>query len=189
MSERKYPVGIQTFSEIRKGNYVYIDKTDLIWELQNRLKYVFLSRPRRFGKSLLASTMESFFLGDKELFTKLSVGVYNPYSLLTAFEQRKLGYYWFETGTPTFLIKSLQHYKFNITTIDDIQTTDYAISRPTEAMTSALPLLYQTGYLTISEYDSDGDIYTLSIPNQEVRIGFTDGLLPATRTLDDWVIE
>jgi hypothetical protein len=48
---RKYPVGIQTFSEIRKGDYVYIDKTDLIWEM-SRMKYVFLSRPRRFGKSL-----------------------------------------------------------------------------------------------------------------------------------------
>ena len=55
-AERRYPVGIQTFSEIRKGNYVYIDKTDLVWEL-TRQKYVFLSRPRRFGKSLLSSTL------------------------------------------------------------------------------------------------------------------------------------
>lgn len=55
-AQRRYPVGIQTFSEIIKGNYVYIDKTDLVWEM-TRMKYVFLSRPRRFGKSLLSSTL------------------------------------------------------------------------------------------------------------------------------------
>lgn len=53
MQERKYPIGIQTFSEIRKGGYVYIDKTDLVWNLAHDAKYIFLSRPRRFGKSLL----------------------------------------------------------------------------------------------------------------------------------------
>ena len=71
--ERKYPIGIQTFSEIIRGGYVYVDKTDLVWQLQNRLKYVFLSRPRRFGKSLLTSTMESFFRGDRELFAGLKI--------------------------------------------------------------------------------------------------------------------
>ena len=69
---RKYPVGIQTFSEIRKGNYVYIDKTDLVWEI-TRLKYVFLSRPRRFGKSLLTTTLASYFRGQKELFEGLKI--------------------------------------------------------------------------------------------------------------------
>ena len=70
--ERKYPVGIQTFSEIRKGNYVYIDKTDLMWEM-TRMKYVFLSRPRRFGKSLLTTTLDSYFKGQKELFEGLKI--------------------------------------------------------------------------------------------------------------------
>ena len=67
-----YPVGIQTFSEIRKGNYVYIDKTDLMWEM-TRTKYVFLSRPRRFGKSLLTTTLDSYFKGQKELFEGLKI--------------------------------------------------------------------------------------------------------------------
>ena len=71
-AERRYPVGIQTFSEIRKGNYVYIDKTDLVWEL-TKLKYVFLSRPRRFGKSLLSSTLHSYFDGRKDLFEGLKI--------------------------------------------------------------------------------------------------------------------
>ncbi|MDE6423496.1 MAG: AAA family ATPase, partial [Muribaculaceae bacterium] len=59
----KYPVGIQTFQEIREEGYLYVDKTALIYELQEENKYVFLSRPRRFGKSLLMSTLECYFKG------------------------------------------------------------------------------------------------------------------------------
>ena len=73
MSERRYPVGIQTFSEIIEKGYVYIDKTDLMWRMQQLSKYVFLSRPRRFGKSLLTTTLCSFFEGRRELFEGLKV--------------------------------------------------------------------------------------------------------------------
>ena len=73
MMERRYPIGIQTFSEMIRGGYVYVDKTDLIWQLTHYAKYVFLSRPRRFGKSLLTSTLESYFLGEKELFGGLKI--------------------------------------------------------------------------------------------------------------------
>ena len=72
-NEHKYPIGIQTFSEIIKGGYVYVDKTDLAWKMTKVSKYVFLSRPRRFGKSLLSSTLHSFFAGQKELFEGLKV--------------------------------------------------------------------------------------------------------------------
>lgn len=75
--ERHYPVGIQTFSEIIRGGYVYIDKTDLMWRMQNKRKYIFLSRPRRFGKSLLASMLESYFLGEKGLFEGLKIMEYD----------------------------------------------------------------------------------------------------------------
>lgn len=70
---RKYPVGIQTFSEIRKGGYVYIDKTDLVWKMAHEAPFVFLSRPRRFGKSLLTTTLDSYFQGDKKLFEGLKI--------------------------------------------------------------------------------------------------------------------
>lgn len=69
---RKYPVGIQTFSELRKGDYVYIDKTDLMWQM-TRTKYIFLSRPRRFGKSLLTTTLDSYFKGEKQYFEGLKI--------------------------------------------------------------------------------------------------------------------
>lgn len=69
----KYPVGIQTFSEIISKGYIYVDKTELIYDLAKNSKYVFLSRPRRFGKSLLMSTLEAYFKGKKELFQGLKI--------------------------------------------------------------------------------------------------------------------
>ena len=73
-NDRKLPVGIQSFEEIRKGGYLYVDKTDIIWQLANRgKKYNYLSRPRRFGKSVLVDTLESYFMGKKELFEGLNI--------------------------------------------------------------------------------------------------------------------
>ena len=69
----KYPIGIQSFPDIIQNGYVYVDKTDLIYSLANNGKIYFLSRPRRFGKSLLISTLESYFLGRKELFEGLKI--------------------------------------------------------------------------------------------------------------------
>ena len=375
MMTRRYPVGIQTFSEIIRGGYVYVDKTDLVWHLAHYAKYIFMSRPRRFGKSLLTSTLESYFRGERKLFEGLKImdleqeweqypvlhidlsvikgqqspselrnrlmlllehfvdsddtehinfspgfkldeiirqtykrtgkqvaviideydgplldvihdddlldgfrmvmqefyqplkaderyikfcfltgitrlsqlnifstlnnltnitllpkfsaicgitseelhhqlaedmhqlavayecsdeeiagklqmrydgyhfsgkspDIYNPYSLLSAFANKTISNYWFETGTPAFLIRMIKQFKYPITDMDDIEATDYSINRPTESMTTMVPLLYQTGYLTIKDYDREGEIYTLSIPNQEVRIGWADGLLP-----------
>ena len=376
MMERRYPIGIQTFSEIIRGGYVYVDKTDLVWQLAHYAKYVFLSRPRRFGKSLLTSTLRSYFEGDKALFEGLKImelekewkqypvihldlsitkaqptaealqarllllledyaskyghnerettpggmlqglikrayeqtgcqvvviidaydaplldvlhdeqelndrrrvmqefyvplkasealvrfcfitgitkfsqlsifstinnltnvtmdamfasicgiteteltttmkpdierlasicemtyeqmhqklklqydgyhftedseEIYNPYSLLKAFQQRKVANYWFESGTPTFLIRQMQHFRTDITALEEMEVPDSAFDKPTEAMASALPLLYQSGYLTIKGYERESQMYTLSIPNQEVRIGYAEGLLPA----------
>lgn len=73
MGRLKYPIGVQNFEGLRNDNYVYIDKTRYIYELVNSGKYYFLSRPRRFGKSLLLSTIEAFFQGKKELFDGLEI--------------------------------------------------------------------------------------------------------------------
>ena len=382
MTARRYPIGIQTFSRIIRDGYIYVDKTDLVWQLAHYATYVFMSRPRRFGKSLLTSTLESYFSGEKDLFeglkimqleqewtqypvirldlsmakaqasaealqkrlllmledyadiygrketevtpggllqglirrayeqtgkqvvviideydaplldvlhkeamldgmrqvmqefyvplkaneqyvkfcfitgitkfsqlsifstinnltnvtmdtmfaticgitehelttvlkedinrlaaingmsyelmheklklqydgyhfTEDSAEVYNPFSLLKAFQQRKVANYWFESGTPTFLIQQMQHFKTDITTLDRLEVPSSAFDQPTENMKSALPLLYQSGYLTIKDYDRDGEMYFLSIPNQEVRVGYVKGLLPTYTGLDD----
>ncbi len=374
MAARKYPVGIQTFSEIIEEGYVYVDKTDLVWELAHYAKYVFLSRPRRFGKSLLASTLESYFCGEKPLFeglkimqkeqawdkypvirldlsgakhmstdlvlaelnrivkpyellygsdedektpgmrlagvvqracaktgqrvaiiideydaplldvlhedtqlkerrevmqefyqrlkqldpyikfcfitgitkfsqlsifstinnlsnvtmdpvfanicgitehelitalqediqgmaaaykvtyeemhqklknrydgyhfTRNSEELYNPYSLMKALRHQDVTNYWFDSGTPTYLIRQLQYFHTDIMSMDHLDVPVSAFDQPTENMQDALPLLYQSGYLTIKEYDRESETYTLGIPNQEVRIGYTEGLLP-----------
>lgn len=372
---RKYPIGIQTFSEIIRSGYVYVDKTDLVWQLAHYAKYVFLSRPRRFGKSLLSSTLNSYFSGNRELFEGLkmieleqewtkypvlhfdlssakhmppqmvkkelglmlsqmealygsnhdeetlgmrlsglidrayeqtgkqvvviideydaplldllhedeqlkdlrevmqefyqrlkkqepkikfcfitgitkfsqlsifstinnltnvtmlpqfsaicgiteqevkttladgiktmaekykcseeeiflkikerydgyhfsedSEDIYNPYSLIKAFTDNKLSNYWFDSGTPTFLIRQMKYFRTDIMNVDNQILPSSAFDKPTEAMTTALPLLYQSGYLTIKDYDPESEMYTLSIPNREVRIGYVDGLMPA----------
>lgn len=381
MTHRKYPIGIQTFSRIIKEKYTYIDKTDLVWQLAHYATFVFLSRPRRFGKSLLTTTLDSYFRGEKELFEGLKImgleqewesypvihlslstakgqespaalrnklqlllkpyreeygsdpdeetpggilaglisraykqtgkqvvilideydaplldvlhenavlnemrkvmqefyqplkdneekvkfcfitgitkfsqlsifstinnlknitmlpqfsaicgitehevktvlsdsienmatkydcsademfkklkmrydgyhfseeseDIYNPYSLLNAFTDNKLANYWFESGTPTFLIRQMQHFGTNIMSLDQMEAFSSEFDQPTEAMQSALPLLYQSGYLTIKGYNRDTEIYTLSIPNQEVRIGYVEGLLPVYTGLE-----
>lgn len=382
MAERKYPIGIQTFSEIIRGGYVYVDKTDLVWQMAHYVKFIFLSRPRRFGKSLLTSTLESYFRGEKELFEGLKImglekdweqypvirldlsmaksrdtaeelrqslmfllkplldvygrdkeeetpgqcltgllhrvseqtgkqvvviideydapllevlhdeetlnakrkvmqefylplkanerlikfcfitgitkfsqlsifstinnltnvtmdrnfaaicgitetelstvleedierlaesygisseemhqklklrydgyhfcedsdEIYNPFSLLKAFQQRKVANYWFESGTPTFLIRQMQHFNTDIMSLERLDVPSSAFDQPTENMKDALPLLYQSGYLTIKDYDREGEFYTLSIPNQEVRIGYTKGLIPIYTGLNE----
>ncbi len=385
MAERKYPIGIQTFSEIIRGGYVYVDKTDLVWGLANYAKFVFLSRPRRFGKSLLTSTFDSYFRGESGLFeglkimdlekeweqypvfhfdlsgakhmpaqgvkdelnrlldkieaeyggnprettpgmrlaglverasaktgkqvaviideydaplldvlhdeetlkdvreimqefyqrlkmlepfikfcfitgitkfsqlsifstinnlknvtldpkfsaicgiteqevktvfaddiqdmashlgysadeivqkikdrydgyhfSEVSEDIYNPYSLLNAFGDMKLANYWFASGTPTFLIRQMKHFGTDIMSLEKLEVPSSAFDQPTEAMTTALPLLYQSGYLTIKDYDRDSLMYTLSIPNQEVRIGYTEGLLPTYIGLESYNVQ
>ena len=80
----KYPVGIQTFEEIREKNYLYIDKTQYIAEFREKgMKFIFLSRPRRFGKSLFASTLQAYFEGRKELFEGLAIADWRKRSIPT----------------------------------------------------------------------------------------------------------
>ena len=118
-------------------------------------------------------------------FSEAPVDIYNPYSLMKAFQQSKVSCYWFESGTPTFLIRQLKHFHTDIMSLDHLEVPSTAFDQPTEAMTNALPLLYQSGYLTIKEYDHETEAYTLSFPNQEVRVGYVRGLLPTYIGLDD----
>ena len=370
-----YPVGIQTFSKIREGKYLYVDKTGYIVDFRRKkMSYVFLSRPRRFGKSLFASTLQAYFEGRKELFEGLAIAdyekdwvkypvlhidmsgakhlnaerledylslqlseyeelygrderekypndrldgivkrafkmtgrkvvviideydaplldvvheeenlrslrfimqnfysplkkldpyleftfitgitkfsqlsifselnnldnismfdqysaicgisktelttqmkpdvetlgealgmtyeeclaeltrfydgyhfseksedVFNPFSLVKVLNARKIAPYWFGSGTPTYLIKTLQKYHVNVMDIEkkSCDVDDFDVSP--EMMTSALPLLYQSGYLTIKKYNPILHRYTLEYPNKEVKIGMLKSLAP-----------
>lgn len=106
--------------------------------------------------------------------------VYNPYSLLKAFYDKEFGRYWFETRTPTFLIKQLKQIAFDLRKLTDHTIyanesllKDYSTENP-----DPIPLLYQTGYLTIVDYDAESCEYTLSFPNNEVKYGFLQNLMP-----------
>ena len=370
----KYPIGIQNFAKVRQDNYVYVDKTALIYQLADRGSYYFLSRPRRFGKSLLVSTMAAYFSGQKELFHGLAleqleknwtvypviyldlntgkydsedalfhvlndflcklediygkypsevtpelrfkglieriakkhnqrvvilvdeydkpmlqaidnpelqdhfrntlkafysvlktqdqyikfafltgvtkfgkvsvfsdlnnlvdismdaryqdicgisekelltyftssihelaeryqlsdeqmhqrlkerydgyhfvengIGVYNPFSLLNTFSTLKLGSYWFESGTPSFLVQLLQRDNYYLPNLTEEEVSGDFLNSVDSVDVSPVPILYQSGYLTIKDYDARFQTYTLGFPNEEVEEGFTEYLLP-----------
>ena len=372
---KRLPTGIQTFEKIREGNYLYVDKTELIYRLVSDCSYVFMSRPRRFGKSVLCSTLKSYFEGRRDLFQGLAMegletewrkhpvllislasmkagtekdfnekidiqlswyekqygvsktgdtpgarlfnlikqapaktgektvviideydapllavlhepeklkemrtivrsmfsclkdcdpwlrfvfitgitkfsqvsifselnnldkitmmpqystlcgitqeeletqllpwvehlagdlnisveetllrlkrnydgyhfaedlhDVYNPYSLLQALKWSRLQDYWFDTGTPSSLLNMLERFGTRVVNFDDgcpCEANEF--DAPTEKMQTAMPFFYQSGYLTIKEYDPDMDTYTLRYPNREVRNGMIFALLP-----------
>ncbi len=369
----KYPIGIQTFEKLRAGGFVYVDKTEYIYRLVQDSNCCFLSRPRRFGKSLLLSTMESYFTGRKDLFTGLAVeklekdwieypvlhldlsgkykseedlnvflnvtiskwerlygadpneetfdmrfngvieraykqkkqkvvvlvdeydnplleafdnvelydkfrdtlrglysklksqdryirfvfltgitkfgkmnifsglnnlkdismdlrydaicgitekelhtyfeesinslakktgktydetcdelekqydgyhfhhkgvGVYNPFSLLNAFDSGEIGSYWFETGTPTFLVRLLQQNNYDLDCLDGVRQSADSLNDVTTMYSNPIPIIYQSGYLTINGYDGEFNEYELGYPNKEVENGFIKFLTP-----------
>lgn len=377
----KYPIGIQDFEKIRTGGYAYVDKTALIYKLANEGNYYFLSRPRRFGKSLLLSTMEAYFAGKRELFEglamerlendwaaypivhldlntgkydseealrqvlddflspledqygtyrsevtpelrfkgiiermakkhgrrvvvlvdeydkpllqnfdnaelqeklrsmlkafysvlktqdryvrfgfftgvtkfgKISVfsdlnyltdlsmdyrydticgitrqemtdnfsedikalgdrygisfdeacsrlkkrydgyhfvengeGVYNPFSLLSTLAKLRFGSYWFETGTPTFLVDLLKRDNFCLPNLTAQEVSGDFLNSIDSVERSPVPIIYQSGYLTIQTYDERFDTYTLGFPNDEVEEGFVNFLLPFYANVDE----
>ena len=111
-------------------------------------------------------------------FTWPSPDIYNPYSLLNAFVDMKLNSYWFGSGTPTYLIEMLRKYDVIPQTIGQRKALVSAFDAPTERLTDITPLLYQSGYLTIKDKNSLVGLYTLDIPNAEIRIGLMESLLP-----------
>ena len=120
-------------------------------------------------------------------FSEDSADLYNPFSILNAFAAKKIRGYWFESGTPTYLIHQMQHFGTDVTTLDEIEASEAMFDRPSETMSDALPLLYQSGYLTIKSYDPDFGSYMLGIPNKEVRVGLTEHLLPLYTHRSDMV--
>lgn len=374
MSDKIYPIGIQNFEKIRRDGYFYIDKTALIYQLVKTGSYYFLSRPRRFGKSLLISTLESYFQGKKELFEGLaieklekdwitypifhidlntekydtleslesilnftlakweelygsspsettlalrfrgiverackqtgkrvvilideydkpmlqaignealqkevrntmkafysvlktmdgcikfalltgvtkfgkvsvfsdlnnlddismrnqyidicgisdqelhdnleielheladvkgvtyedvcaklqeyydgyhfthnSIGMYNPFSLLNTFKYKEFGSYWFETGTPTYLVELLKKHHYDLRRMAHEETSAAVLNSIDSASDNPIPVIYQSGYLTIKGYDQEFGIYSLGFPNREVEEGFIEFLLP-----------
>ena len=106
-------------------------------------------------------------------FTEESVGMYNPFSLMNALRAQKFKDYWFETGTPTFLVETLKRNDYDLENMTREEVTADLLGSLDSINTNPLPLLYQSGYLTIKKYNPRFDTYTLGFPNGEVERGFT----------------
>ena len=111
-------------------------------------------------------------------FTWPSPDVFNPYSLLNCFADGKLKAYWFESGTPTYLIEKMREFHVLPSQLGRVRAKASSFDAATERMTSLTPLLYQSGYLTIKDYEKKIDVYTLDFPNKEIEVGLFDSLLP-----------
>ena len=111
-------------------------------------------------------------------FTWPSPDVYNPYSLLNCFAKQKMDSFWFGSGTPTFLIEKMREFHVLPSQLGKVRAKAASFDAATERMTSLTPLLYQSGYLTIKDYEKKIDVYTLDFPNKEIEVGLFDSLLP-----------
>ncbi|MCL1938718.1 MAG: ATP-binding protein [Candidatus Azobacteroides sp.] len=113
-------------------------------------------------------------------FVKRSAGMYNPFSLLNTFAKNDFANYWFQTGTPTFLVKMLKDENFDIPDLENnVHVSPEEIVGYRAEWNNPIPILYQSGYLTIRDYDNLFDEYILGFPNEEVKYGFLNELLPA----------
>ena len=152
-----------------------ISKEELLTQMASDIDLL----AERLGKTSEQVVADLIYRYDGYHFTWPSPDIFNPYSLMNAFSDGRLDSYWFGSGTPTYLIEMLRKFEMPPSAIGPME--DVAAScfdAPTERMTDITPLLYQSGYLTIKDYDAEMQTYTLDIPNHEIRIGLLESLLP-----------
>ena len=151
-----------------------ITKEEMLRKMQEYIDDLAGSMQMTHDEVVLALTR----LYDGYHFTSPSPDIFNPFSLLQAFNTRRLDSYWFASGTPTYLIEMLRKFDVLPSEIGNIEALSSEFDAPTEGMESITPLLYQSGYVTIKGYEHEAQLYTLDIPNSEVRIGLMKSLLP-----------
>lgn len=135
-----------------------------------------LARENGLGYEAACEQLRSRY--DGYHFSPQSPGMYNPFSLLNTFSDRQIRNYWFATGTPTFLMSLLKRSNFDLEKLDgDILASEGTLWNINSG-NDAIPALYQSGYLTLKDYDADGNMFTLGFPNDEVAGGFRHFLLP-----------
>jgi hypothetical protein len=159
-------------------------------ELLANFQYGIAQMATRYGIStdeMVAKLKDAY---DGYHFCENSEGLFNPFSLLNAFKQNKIGSYWFRSGTPHSLIEMLKKYKqdgkFDISNVEStMPVAPEMFESPLEAQTGPIPLLYQAGYLTIKGYNLAAEVYVLGIPNSEVRVGLLQNLIPMFSGVSD----
>ncbi len=151
-----------------------ISKTELLNDMKPDVELLAKSLGKTFDE--MVAELKAFY--DGYHFSKKSEDVFNPFSLVKALRNRDVSAYWFSSGTPSYLIKTLQKFHVGVMDIEQksVGVDDFDVSP--EQMTSALPLLYQSGYLTIKKFNPIVKSYQLDYPNKEVRIGMMRSLAP-----------
>lgn len=137
-----------------------------------------LAKRRNIGENECLQMLKAQY--DGYHFSADGEGVYNPFSLLKSFFEKRFGSYWFETGTPTFLVKSLRENSFEVRRFADgsLFASESSLIDYSGDTLNPIPLLYQTGYLTIADFDDSSQEYTMTFPNKEVKYGFLESLMP-----------
>lgn len=151
-----------------------ITEEEMLAQMDNDLD-LFAARMKLSRPEVITRLRENY---DGYHFTYPSPGIYNPFSLLNAFADGKINSYWFGSGTPTYLIEMLNKYHVKPQQIGPRKALAESFDAPTERMSDIAPLLYQSGYITIKDYSPLTNLYTLDIPNKEVRMGLMKSLLP-----------
>lgn len=177
---------VSIFSDLNQLNDISLDKaySGICGITQTELEDVFapeiehLAYAQEMDKNTCLDELKKMY--DGYHFSVGSEGVYNPFSLINSFSKKEFGMYWFSTGTPTFLIEKLKTSGFDAKHFtgedyyeEENALTDYRIENP-----DPIPLFYQTGYLTIKDYDKEFRSYALGYPNEEVKYGFLKSLAP-----------
>ena len=152
-----------------------ITKDELLENMSEDIEM--LANAQDLSVDLTTAKLQEYY--DGYHFSKASPDVFNPYSLLNCFAKRELGTYWFASGTPTYLINTMRKLDTLPTDIGRVEADESEFDAPTENMNTIMPLLYQSGYITIKDYNKDYNYYTLDIPNKEVKVGLTKALIPA----------
>jgi hypothetical protein len=117
-------------------------------------------------------------------FCEKSIGIYNPFSILCTFQSEQIKSYWFETGTPSYLVYLLKKHNYNLEKMATVECDADVLNSVDSQSTNPVPVIYQSGYLTIKDYNPVYGLYRLGIPNKEVEVGFYKYLLPNYTSID-----
>jgi hypothetical protein len=117
-------------------------------------------------------------------FMENSIAVYNPFSVLNTLQNKRFKSYWFETGTPSYLVYLLQKHNYNLENMSSIEVDEDTLNSVDSTSTNPIPVIYQSGYLTVKDYDKEFGLYQLGFPNKEVEDGFMKFLLPNYTSID-----
>ena len=176
-----YTVKYQSFS--LAAQKLYLSQPTVSSHINNLEKELHeLARNQKMSYDEVCKELKACY--DGYHFVEDSVGIYNPFSLLNTFDQMKFGDYWFETGTPTYLVELLKSSHYDLRRVVNVETDSDVLNSIDSTSKNPIPVIYQSGYLTIKGYDRRFKIYRLGFPNREVEEGFMKYLLPFYANVD-----